>query len=244
MLKRLEGIAPQVNTDWAQNNARQVQKLMQALWLASCNLQAAEAVRRAASPGVLLKEAVDYLRTCLQPKAADQAGGRSVLWDAARRLEAIVQFVPTLPDNRSESDAVKESANQVRQGLEMLGDPEKNQETLNSMQDALERLKKTVKSRLKSEATHIADHVRSASVHARSETTSMPDEWHSLTEHLDQIAYRFYGDPAYWRLLAQANHIDNPLRLAPNQSLVMPPIPRAQSGSAIQPSACHSSALK
>ena len=34
---------------------------------------------------------------------------------------------------------------------------------------------------------------------------------------------RHYGNPAYWRLLAQADQIDNPLRLPPNRPLVIPP---------------------
>jgi hypothetical protein len=214
--ERLDGIGALLNTDWAQNNPRQVHKLMQALWLAHDNLQAAEAVRQATSPGVLLKKAVDYLRTCLP---ADQAGAQLAL----RRLEAIAQFILTLPENRSDRDAIKESANQVRQGLEILGDPEKNKKAHEFMKDALNRLEKIVEIRLESEAAQIAGH-------ACGEANSMPDEWHGTSERLDQIAYRFYGHPAYWRLLAQANQIDNPLKLAPDQPLVIPPIPRGQAG--------------
>jgi len=36
-------------------------------------------------------------------------------------------------------------------------------------------------------------------------------------ERLDQLAYRYYGDPAQWRLLAWMNDIADPLRLAAGQ---------------------------
>ena len=44
-----------------------------------------------------------------------------------------------------------------------------------------------------------------------------------LGERLDQIAFRVYGNPAFWRLLAVFNDIDNPLHLSPGRPLRMPP---------------------
>ena len=41
-------------------------------------------------------------------------------------------------------------------------------------------------------------------------------------ERLDQIAYRYYGDPRYWRLLARFNGIDDPLHVAPGRLLRVP----------------------
>lgn len=41
-------------------------------------------------------------------------------------------------------------------------------------------------------------------------------------ETLDLIAFEEYGDPAQWRLLADANALDDPLRLRPGQALAVP----------------------
>jgi nucleoid-associated protein YgaU len=41
-------------------------------------------------------------------------------------------------------------------------------------------------------------------------------------QRLDQIAYEEYGDSRYWRLLAEANQMDDPFQLADGQILVIP----------------------
>lgn len=41
-------------------------------------------------------------------------------------------------------------------------------------------------------------------------------------ERLDQLADRYYGDPAYWRLLAGCNDIDDPGRLSAGTALYCP----------------------
>jgi len=43
-------------------------------------------------------------------------------------------------------------------------------------------------------------------------------------ERLDQIAQRYYGNPAMWRLLALYNGITDPLRLEPGWVLRVPPV--------------------
>ena len=40
---------------------------------------------------------------------------------------------------------------------------------------------------------------------------------------IDYIAFEEYGVPTLWRRIADANHIDDPLRLTPGQVLVIPP---------------------
>lgn len=44
-------------------------------------------------------------------------------------------------------------------------------------------------------------------------------------ERLDTIAYQEYRHTAYWRYLAEANHLLDPLDLRPGQILVIPPLP-------------------
>ncbi len=44
-------------------------------------------------------------------------------------------------------------------------------------------------------------------------------------ERLDEIAFRFYGDPALWRLIAIFNDILNPLRIAAGSLLRVPLLP-------------------
>ena len=42
-------------------------------------------------------------------------------------------------------------------------------------------------------------------------------------ERLDQVAFHYYGDPAYWRLLAIVNGIDDPLHIPDGTELEVPP---------------------
>lgn len=42
-------------------------------------------------------------------------------------------------------------------------------------------------------------------------------------EQLDAIAFRYFGDPAYWRFLAIYNDLDDPARLEPGMILQIPP---------------------
>lgn len=42
------------------------------------------------------------------------------------------------------------------------------------------------------------------------------------TQRLDQIAYEEYGDSRYWRLLAEANDMDNPFELLDGQIISIP----------------------
>jgi hypothetical protein len=44
-----------------------------------------------------------------------------------------------------------------------------------------------------------------------------------LGERLDQLAQRYYGDPAAWRAIAEANDLDDPLHLPPGAALRIPP---------------------
>lgn len=43
-------------------------------------------------------------------------------------------------------------------------------------------------------------------------------------ETLDGIAFMEYGDSRCWRLIADHNHLDNPMRLRPGQKLAIPPL--------------------
>ncbi|HET9656120.1 MAG TPA: hypothetical protein VFP72_12245 [Kineosporiaceae bacterium] len=49
-------------------------------------------------------------------------------------------------------------------------------------------------------------------------------------ETLDRVAAREYGDPGRWRLIAQANGIDDPLRIPSGTSLVVPELPVRRRG--------------
>lgn len=43
-------------------------------------------------------------------------------------------------------------------------------------------------------------------------------------ETVDTIAFQEYGDPKQWRLIAEFNNLDDPLRLRPGQKLAIPPV--------------------
>lgn len=44
-------------------------------------------------------------------------------------------------------------------------------------------------------------------------------------ERLDWIAYQEYGDPGYWRHIAEANNLANPFDLQPGLVLQLTPLP-------------------
>jgi nucleoid-associated protein YgaU len=52
-----------------------------------------------------------------------------------------------------------------------------------------------------------------------------PEEVASMIfgERLDQIAFRYYGDARYWRVLALFNAIDDPIHVVPGRLLRVPP---------------------
>ena len=59
------------------------------------------------------------------------------------------------------------------------------------------------------------------------ERTSSPDLYQtwlvSEGDRLDVIAYEVYGDPAWWRPLAEANGLRNPRALDVGSVLMLPP---------------------
>ena len=70
---------------------------------------------------------------------------------------------------------------------------------------------------------------------AESEASAAPAEpegrWRmAQRERLDQVAHRYYGDPAYWRLLAIVNGIDDPLHIPDGTELRVPSIPLESEG--------------
>jgi nucleoid-associated protein YgaU len=49
----------------------------------------------------------------------------------------------------------------------------------------------------------------------------------SAGDTLHSIAYAEYGNPGLWRVLAEANGVDDPLRIAPGTALLIPPDPQS-----------------
>jgi Contractile injection system tube protein/LysM domain len=45
-------------------------------------------------------------------------------------------------------------------------------------------------------------------------------------ETLWQLAYEAYGDPRYWKVIAEKNNIDTPRKLTPGKGIVIPPLER------------------
>jgi nucleoid-associated protein YgaU len=49
----------------------------------------------------------------------------------------------------------------------------------------------------------------------------------SAGDTLHSVAYTEYGNPGFWRVLAEANGVDDPLRIAPGTTLLIPPDPHS-----------------
>jgi nucleoid-associated protein YgaU len=54
-------------------------------------------------------------------------------------------------------------------------------------------------------------------------------------EPLDAIAFRVYGDPAAWHVIAEHNRLSDPRRVAPGTQLELPPLPRAAATKSVVP---------
>ena len=67
---------------------------------------------------------------------------------------------------------------------------------------------KTIEEQLKETLKHSADRTKVRTI--------------ERTQTLSHLAWIEYGDPASWRLIADANVIDNPRRIAPGTTLVIP----------------------
>jgi hypothetical protein len=52
------------------------------------------------------------------------------------------------------------------------------------------------------------------------------------SERLDEIATARYGDPAWWKIIASFNNIDNPWKIPPGLVLAIPPGPSSSGGTA------------
>lgn len=49
------------------------------------------------------------------------------------------------------------------------------------------------------------------------------EEGGNTTERLDEVAYRMYGNPTWWRRIANFNDIDDPWEIEPGRLLGIPP---------------------
>jgi hypothetical protein len=232
MLEQLNRLAPQLSTAWSTFNYRPARRVLQDLAVAIHNLRAAEAACQAVSPGALLSGGLTELRASLAQLSPAQAELPRAALGAVRRLEAVARIILktatlklVLPDGVSEREAVLEAAAQVRSELPRLRSPEDSQAAAHSIQNALAQLDAVVKRRQEAEAEQTAMRVRAASILPGKKAGILDAEWYSPVERLDQIAFRHYGNPAYWRLMAHANQINNPLKLEPNQPLIIPPKP-------------------
>jgi hypothetical protein len=71
-------------------------------------------------------------------------------------------------------------------------------------------------------------------IQVRETPRSSPDRHKSRTirngENIWQIAAEAYGDPRLWRVLADANALDDPLRLRAGTTLLIPPIDQLRGG--------------
>jgi hypothetical protein len=47
-------------------------------------------------------------------------------------------------------------------------------------------------------------------------------------ETLWQLAHEAYGDPRYWKVIAEKNNIDTPRKLTPGRAIVIPPLERRE----------------
>jgi hypothetical protein len=131
----------------------------------------------------------------------------------------------TAPDDQSApKDALIEQVDAAR-GLVEVPDALAQPGAAQHLLEALDGIVETARSRERDEAENDAQALASAAA-ADLPPSPRPDLARTTVgvgDRLDQLAYRYYRDPALWRLLAAVNGIDHPLRVRAGSLLRVPP---------------------
>jgi delta 1-pyrroline-5-carboxylate dehydrogenase len=114
---------------------------------------------------------------------------------------------------REEAEAIQESLQQAQQALADLQAREEEQRARIVQQAAV-----------LSPRTTSAPDALSLAPEAGLGASPGPGKVHQMGERLDELAYRYYGSPRFWRVLARTNAIQHPLHLPPHLQLQLPPI--------------------
>lgn len=180
----------------------------------------------------LIGEGVAAIRSALAADAAPEGE-----WDVAGAVRAAVLKIGSLVDALKPGvkpellEPVPEALDAIRSALAAFGPggaEADRQEARLAVEKALGAITAAVEGIEAAEKTESAALIASASA---GPAAAQPrgeegggERGESLGERLDQIAFRYYGDPALWRLLATFNDVSDPFCLSPDRPLRIPPL--------------------
>ena len=220
-------------------------RLIEANASALRDLRAAEEAQAAASyrpTAVSLAEAADDVERALAPEAPDAPSEARSADEALSAIERGVASVRA-PAESAALEPARQAAQQLRAHLalnpEASGDAatRKALDTIRAAPEAIARAEEAAGAEAAQATTaRLAEARRAATPEATSASREKPPSPElrasggavtvQLGERLEHAAFRYYRDPALWRMLAHANDLDDPLRLPAG---LMLRIPSAQS---------------
>lgn len=238
----LGAMAAAADVVWAAGKhlvSRTISRTLARLGVAFRNLlEAQEAARLASSraaKGVLIP-AVAGLRAVLERLKVGDIAALGLVNAAWTDLEAGAEALP-VPAEPAALEPVSRACAMIREALPALADPGTQVVAVEQVSAALDQVADAaalLADAEEEEAVHLvrlaAEGGSEATEAAEEEVVSARPEVEPIRrrhpvqrERLDQVAFRYYDDPAYWRLLAVFNNIDDPLRLQAGVELRIPP---------------------
>ncbi|MGC9347458.1 MAG: hypothetical protein ACP5JG_04890 [Anaerolineae bacterium] len=184
---------------------------------------ATEVVRSAVATAQTALNTID-LETATREAIATAS---TVVSRALRRIEsALASIAPRL--NAETRERLSEEVEALRAVVATSEEIEPAEATVRISQ-GLDSISEGVEKILSQEKTSTAEVVKAAiATEARASEARTREPPAGLRggigERLDQLAYRHYGDPALWRVLATFNHVTHPLRLPAGQLVRVPPL--------------------
>lgn len=192
-------------------------------------------------PSEALAPAADALGASVREETAEDAEAPAQTGDAWANLEGRVEALAPLvqPALLAPVTAARDT---IREALADLDVPERREGAVAQIADAVQQVKDAVEPLVEAAEQSTAEVIVAAiagraeeaeggegaeqaggAPPARPEMPTPPATRLAAGERLDQLAYRYYGNAAFWRLLAVFNEIDDPMHLGAGRLLRVPP---------------------
>jgi len=192
-------------------------------------------------PSEALAPAADALGASVLDETAEDAEAPARTGDAWANLEGRVEALAPLvqPGLLAPVTAARDT---IREALADLDVPERRGGAVAQVAEAVQQVKDAVEPLVEAAEQSTAEVIKAAIAGRAEETETMegaeqpggapaaraegpapPATRLAAGERLDQLAYRYYGNAAFWRLLAAFNEIDDPMHLGAGRLLRIPP---------------------
>jgi hypothetical protein len=174
-----------------------------------------------------ISSAVESIQAALEEtRTRKDAAVSGLIQGDLARIESALKSIP--PDIRAEEDLVEipEALEASQAALEQLGTPAQA-EAIRKIEGALATITSSVETMLSTQEAAVADMIQAALMETErpaepGPARGMPRAEIGFGERLDQLAFRYYGDPALGRLLAIFNDVEHPMRMAAGRMLRVP----------------------